>query len=61
MGPDGKPLEPDPAVRAEAQHALDAVMSRRRTITAVGSLVHGLSLASVLLFAALGLAITLGC
>jgi urea transport system permease protein len=60
VGSDGKPMEPDPAVRAEAQQALNAIMSRRRVITVVGSLLHGLSLASVLLFAALGLAITFG-
>ena len=57
---DGKPAEPDAAVRAGAQKALDSVMSRRRMITLVGSFLHGLSLASVLLFAALGLAITFG-
>ncbi len=56
----GKAMEPDAAVRAGAQRALDAVMTRRRMITVVGSMVHGLSLASVLLFAALGLAITFG-
>jgi urea transport system permease protein len=59
-GTDGKPQEPDPRVRAEAQNALNAVMSRRRMISFVGSLIHGFSLASVLLFAALGLAITFG-
>jgi urea transport system permease protein len=59
-GSDGKPVEPDQRVRAEAKNALSAVMSRRRLITGVGSLIHGLSLASVLLFAALGLAITFG-
>jgi len=57
---DGKPAEPDAAVRAGAQKALDSVMARRRMITLVGSVLHGLSLASVLLFAALGLAITFG-
>jgi urea transport system permease protein len=60
VGADGKPAEPDARVRAEAQAALNAVMSRRRMISMVGSLIHGLSLASVLLFAALGLAITFG-
>lgn len=60
VGSDGKPQEPDARVRVEAQNALNAVMSRRRLITAVGSVIHGLSLASVLLFAALGLAITFG-
>ncbi|MEP6654526.1 MAG: urea ABC transporter permease subunit UrtB [Myxococcales bacterium] len=59
-GADGKPAEPDAAVRAGAQKALDAVMTRRRMITVVGSMLHGFSLASVLLFAALGLAITFG-
>ncbi len=59
-GPDGKPAEPDQRVHDEAESALNAIMSRRRMITAVGSLVHGLSLASVLLFVALGLAITFG-
>jgi urea transport system permease protein len=60
IGSDGKPQEADPRVRAEAQQALNAVMSRRRMITAVGSVIYGFSLASVLLFAALGLAITFG-
>ena len=60
IGSDGKPQETDPRVRAEAQQALNAVMSRRRMITAVGSVIYGFSLASVLLFAALGLAITFG-
>ncbi len=60
IGSDGKPMEPDASVRAGAQKALDAVMTRRRMITLVGSLLHGFSLASVLLFAALGLAITFG-
>jgi len=59
-GADGQPQEPDQKVRAEAKEALNAVMSRRRTITAVGSVIYGVSLASVLLFAALGLAITFG-
>ncbi|HEY4186558.1 MAG TPA: urea ABC transporter permease subunit UrtB [Polyangia bacterium] len=60
VGADGKPQEPDAQVRGEAQQALNAVMSRRRLITAVGSVIYGFSLASVLLFAALGLAITFG-
>ena len=40
--------------------ALSAVKSRQRMIAFGGSLIHGLSLASVLLFVALGLAITFG-
>jgi len=59
-GADGKPTEPDDRVRAEAKEALNSVLSRRRVITAVGSVIYGFSLASVLLFAALGLAITFG-
>ena len=59
-GPDGKPAEPDERVRTEAKEALNAVLSRQRLITVFGSLLHGLSLSSVLLFAALGLAITFG-
>ena len=59
-GADGKAAETDTRVRAEAQEALNAILSRRRLITTFGSLLHGLSLASVLLFAALGLAITFG-
>ena len=60
VGSDGQPAEPDAQVRAEAKEALNAVMGRRRMITAVGSVIYGVSLASVLLFAALGLAITFG-
>jgi len=60
VGADGKPQEPDEKVRGEAKEALEAVMSRRKMVTAVGSVIYGVSLASVLLFAALGLAITFG-
>ena len=60
VGADGQPQEPDAQVRAEAKEALGAVMSRRKMITVVGSVIYGVSLASVLLFAALGLAITFG-
>jgi urea transport system permease protein len=47
-------------VRAVAQRAVNAFLSKQRFVSMVGSLVHGLSLASVLLFAALGLAVTFG-
>jgi len=57
---DGSPHEPDARVRAAAKHARDAVVSHQRFVGLVGDLVHGLSLASVLLFAALGLAVTFG-
>jgi urea transport system permease protein len=57
---DGTFIEPDPRVRTEATHAMEAVVSKQRMITAAGSLIYGVSLASVLLFAALGLAVTFG-
>jgi urea transport system permease protein len=57
---DGSPHEPDAQVRAAAQRARDSVVSHQRFVGLVGDLVHGLSLASVLLFAALGLAVTFG-
>jgi urea transport system permease protein len=47
-------------VRAAAKQALNAVISHQRLISFFGDFLHGLSLASVLLFAALGLAITFG-
>jgi urea transport system permease protein len=53
-------VEPDPRVRAAAQGAVDAILGQQRLVSVVGSLLHGLSLASVLLFAALGLAVTFG-
>jgi urea transport system permease protein len=60
QGADGKPNEPDPRVRAAAARARNAVISHQRIVGFVGDLLHGLSLASVLLFAALGLAVTFG-
>ncbi len=53
-------VEPDARVRAAAAAARDEMLSQQRFVEIVGSLVHGLSLASVLLFAALGLAVTFG-
>jgi urea transport system permease protein len=53
-------VEPDARVRAAATAARDEMLSQQRFVEIVGSLVHGLSLASVLLFAALGLAVTFG-
>jgi urea transport system permease protein len=49
-----------PQVSAAARSALNAVVTHQRVISFCGDLLHGLSLASVLLFAALGLAITFG-
>jgi urea transport system permease protein len=58
--PDGQFVEPDPRVRAAASAALGAI-ARRETLTSMaGHVLYGLSLSSVFLFAALGLAITFG-
>lgn len=59
-GSDGKYREPDVEVRVAAQQALDALRSDQRRAELVGNLFAGLSLGSVLLLAALGLAITYG-
>ena len=58
--PDGSYAEPDARVRKAAQGALDAIASRERVVSGAGHVIYGLSLASVFLFAALGLAITFG-
>jgi len=57
---DGTPVEPDARVAAAATRAMESVKSHQRLVGFGGSLLHGLSLASVLLFVALGLAITFG-
>ncbi|ODV43149.1 urea ABC transporter permease [Cupriavidus sp. UYMMa02A] len=57
---DGKYREPDVEVRVAAQQALDALRSDQRRADLIGNLFAGLSLGSVLLLAALGLAITYG-
>ncbi len=57
---DGTYAEGDDEVRKAAVAALGAIESRERFIGFFGNVVHGISLASVLLFAALGLAITFG-
>jgi urea transport system permease protein len=59
-GADGTPLEKDARVRQSARAALSAIHSRELVVSGVGSVLYGLSLASVFLFAALGLAITFG-
>jgi len=56
----GKYREPDADVRLAAQQALDTLRSDQRRADLVGNLFAGLSLGSVLLLAALGLAITYG-
>jgi urea transport system permease protein len=57
---DGTYLEPDPQVRAAAQAGIDDLDSRQRWGDIMGTAFAGLSLGSVLLLAALGLAITYG-
>ncbi|HKQ71331.1 MAG TPA: urea ABC transporter permease subunit UrtB [Polyangiaceae bacterium] len=54
--PDGADRE----LRNAAKGALTSIEGRERLISLFGDLVHGISLASVLLFAALGLAVTFG-
>ncbi|TCS38435.1 amino acid/amide ABC transporter membrane protein 1 (HAAT family) [Paucimonas lemoignei] len=58
--PDGTYAEPDEAVRTEAARTLRALDGRLARTEFVGNLFYGLSLGSVLLLAALGLAITFG-
>ncbi|HEX6243649.1 MAG TPA: urea ABC transporter permease subunit UrtB, partial [Polyangiales bacterium] len=57
---DGKSREPDERVRAAAQSALNSIWFLETRTRIVGDLMYGLSLGSVLLLAALGLAITFG-
>ena len=56
----GQYAEPDAAVRARIQQSLDAIDSRLAWAARVGTLFSGISLGSVLLLAALGLAVTYG-
>jgi urea transport system permease protein len=58
--PDGSFAEPDERVRRAAISALSAIENRERLVSGIGHLMYGVSLASVFLFAALGLAITFG-
>lgn len=57
---DGTFAEPDARVRAAAQRGIDALDAIERNSRIVGTLFAGISLGSVLLLAALGLAITYG-
>jgi urea transport system permease protein len=57
---DGSYTEPDARVRTAAQQGLDALHALQRRGEIVGTVFAGLSLGSVLLLAALGLAITYG-
>lgn len=56
----GKYGEEDAAVRVEMDHALQSVQRRIFFINVISNTIYGLSLGSVLLLAALGLAITFG-
>ncbi|MGE4605513.1 MAG: urea ABC transporter permease subunit UrtB, partial [Myxococcota bacterium] len=57
---DGSPLEADEPLRAAATKALDSIGLRAYFVDLAGNFFYGLSLASILLLAALGLAITFG-
>jgi len=59
-GADGVFAEPDAGVRDEARKAIAAIDSRFVLPQVLGTMFYGLSLGSVLLLAALGLAITFG-
>jgi urea transport system permease protein len=58
--PDGAYLERDERVRKAASAALGSIRNHELLVASVGHVLYGLSLASVFLFAALGLAITFG-
>src|SRR5450830_167317 len=58
--PDGSHAEPDASLRAAAEATLRAIDSRVARAEFAGKLFYGISLGSVLLLAALGLAITFG-
>ncbi|MGH8806501.1 MAG: urea ABC transporter permease subunit UrtB [Noviherbaspirillum sp.] len=58
--PDGGYIEPDESVRVAAVGTLSAIDARLARTEFVGNLFYGVSLGSVLLLAALGLAITFG-
>ncbi len=57
---DGSYVEPDPRVRDAAGSALSAIERKQTFVGFAGNTIYGLSLASVLLLTALGLAITFG-
>ena len=57
---DGRPVETDDAVRAAATDALWQIDSRRNAYSVLETVAFGLSLGSVLVLAAIGLAVTFG-
>ncbi|MBC3917245.1 urea ABC transporter permease subunit UrtB [Undibacterium sp. CY18W] len=60
QNPDGSYNETDASIRVEAANTLNAIDGRLARMEFVGNLFYGVSLGSVLLLAALGLAITFG-
>jgi urea transport system permease protein len=60
LGENDPAAEKDPAVRVELQRALDSIDASLRLANLAGLVFGGLSLGSILLLAALGLAITFG-
>lgn len=58
--PDGSPVEPNTDVRVAVVHTLSEINGRLQRSEWVGNVFYGISLGSVLLLAALGLAITFG-
>jgi urea transport system permease protein len=54
------PTNADDQVRKKARQVLDAIDGRQRRVDIIAALFHGLSLGSILLLAALGLAVTFG-
>jgi urea transport system permease protein len=60
QGPDGVPVESDEAVRRAAAKAIDRIDRWRTVNDGVETLFFGLSLGSVLVLSAIGLAITFG-
>lgn len=59
-GANGQYVEPEPRVRSAAQAAISAIETRQFLINSLGNTFYGLSLGSVLILCALGLAITFG-
>jgi urea transport system permease protein len=60
MAADGTPVEHDATVRAAAQRALRSIENARTFYSSVQTLLFGLSQGSILVLAAIGLAITFG-
>ena len=58
--PEGTLVEPDPEIRAAVQEAVDDINDRLALFGVAEDLIFGISLGSVLLLAAIGLAITFG-